>query len=46
MKLALFGAMGGTGRSIFEQALQQGHEVVAFVRDPQQLRIADPRLRI
>ena len=34
MKLVVLGASGGTGREIIGQALDQGHEVTAFVRDP------------
>ncbi len=34
MKLAIFGATGGTGRCIVEQALAGGHEVTALVRQP------------
>jgi putative NADH-flavin reductase len=36
-KLVIFGATGGTGRQIVAQALQQGHEVTAFVRSPGKL---------
>ena len=39
MKLVVFGASGGTGREIIGQALEQGHEVTAFVRDPKKLTI-------
>jgi len=46
MKLAVFGATGGTGRLIVEQALRQGHEVLAFVRDPGKFTITDARLRV
>lgn len=46
MKLVVFGATGGTGRLIVEQALQQGHDVLAFVRDPDKLRITDARLHV
>jgi uncharacterized protein YbjT (DUF2867 family) len=34
MKIAVFGAGGGTGREVVRQAHEQGHEVTAFVRDP------------
>ncbi|ELZ94073.1 NmrA family protein [Haloferax mucosum ATCC BAA-1512] len=33
MKLAVFGATGRTGRPLIEQALERGHEVVAFARN-------------
>jgi putative NADH-flavin reductase len=33
MRITVFGASGRTGRSLVEQALEHGHEVVAFVRD-------------
>jgi putative NADH-flavin reductase len=37
MKLTVFGATGGTGSQVVEQALAAGHEVRAVVRDPAQL---------
>lgn len=37
MKLAVFGASGRTGKPLVEQALAQGHEVRALVRDPAKL---------
>ena len=37
MKLAIFGATGGTGKRLVEQALAAGNQVVAFVRDPSKL---------
>lgn len=43
MKLVVFGASGGTGREIIGQALEQSHDVTAFVRDPKKLQIRDSR---
>jgi putative NADH-flavin reductase len=34
MRLLIFGATGGTGRELVRQALERGHAVTAFVRDP------------
>jgi putative NADH-flavin reductase len=34
MRIAVFGATGRTGRPLIEQALDRGHDVIAFVRDP------------
>jgi len=34
MKLVIFGATGKTGRCLIEQALEIGHHVTAFVRNP------------
>jgi putative NADH-flavin reductase len=34
MKLAIFGATGATGQLLVEQALDQGHDVTAFARNP------------
>ena len=44
MKLAVFGASGRTGRPLVEQALAQGHEVRALVRDPAKLPLQHERL--
>ncbi len=40
MKLTIFGATGGTGRCLVEQALAAGHDVTAVVRDPDRLAVA------
>ncbi|MGH8251382.1 MAG: NAD(P)-dependent oxidoreductase [Steroidobacteraceae bacterium] len=45
MKLAIFGSTGSVGRELVKQALEQGHEVTAFARDPAKLGIEHPRLR-
>jgi putative NADH-flavin reductase len=34
MRIAVFGATGRTGHPLVEQAVERGHEAVAFVRDP------------
>ena len=34
MKITVFGATGGVGRQVVEQAVAAGHDVVAVVRDP------------
>ncbi|MFR9778575.1 NAD(P)-dependent oxidoreductase [Micromonospora sp. MS34] len=37
MKLTIFGASGGIGRHLVDQALAAGHDVTAVVRDPARL---------
>src|SRR6266403_739721 len=44
MKLLILGATGQVGRLLVAQALEQGHEVVAFVRNPPKLKTASGRL--
>jgi putative NADH-flavin reductase len=46
MKLLIFGAAGGTGRHLVEQALEQGHDVTAFVRNPAKPGTAHTRLKV
>jgi putative NADH-flavin reductase len=46
MKIVIFGAAGGTGRDVVEQALAQGHEVTAFDRNPSALTIKPPMLTL
>lgn len=46
MNIAVFGATGGTGRQVVEQALAAGHQVTALVRDPARLDIQSPHLSI
>jgi len=46
MKLAIFGATGNTGIELVKQALEEGHTVSAFVRDPARLAIEDSNLTL
>ena len=45
-KLLVLGASGGTGREVVAQALRQGREVTAFVRDSGRLPVTGERLRV
>jgi putative NADH-flavin reductase len=46
MKLTISGASGKAGRHVVEQALEAGHEVTAFVRDPAKLGLSHERLGV
>lgn len=47
MKLTVFGATGGVGRHVVQQALDSGHQVTAVVRDPARLPVpAHERLEV
>ena len=46
MKLTVFGATGKTGIELITQALEKGHTVTAFVRDPSRLAIEDKGLTL
>ena len=46
MKLAVFGATGRTGVPLVEQALDRGHAVRAFARDPDDVETTDDRLTV
>ena len=45
VRVLVVGATGGTGRQLVQQALDQGHQVTAFVRDPAKLQIEHANLR-
>src|ERR1700680_246078 len=46
LRVLVIGATGGTGRQLVQQALEQGHQVTAFVRHPSKLKIAHANLRV
>jgi len=46
MRLVVFGATGKTGQEIVKQALKQGYEVTAFVRDPAKVTLEHGDLKI
>jgi putative NADH-flavin reductase len=46
MKLLIFGASGHTGRELVRQALERGHSVTAFVRQPSKLSSPHPQLQV
>jgi putative NADH-flavin reductase len=47
MRLTILGATGGTGTELVRQALVEGHDVTAVVRDPARLQVpAHERLRV
>jgi len=46
MKIALFGANGGTGRVLTAQALAAGHEVTAVTRHPETFGLSHAQLRV
>jgi putative NADH-flavin reductase len=46
MKLIVFGATGGTGRLVVEQALAVGHTVTAVARRPSAVTVQHPRLTV
>lgn len=46
MNLLIIGATGGTGRAIVRQALEQGHRVSAFARNPDRVKERHERLTV
>jgi len=46
VNIAIFGATGGTGRYLVDQALAAGHHVTALVRTPTTLPVTHERLRV
>ena len=46
MKVVLFGATGGIGKWVLKHALDEGHEVTAFVRNPKKIALQHEKLKI
>ena len=46
MKLIVLGATGGTGLEIVRQAIEHGHRVTAFVRNPERLKPFGDRIAV
>ncbi len=46
MNVLIFGATGGVGRQLVEQALEHGHTVTAFARNPAKLDLRHENLKI
>lgn len=46
LRVLIVGATGGTGRELVAQALERGHQVTAFVRNPARLGIRHERLTV
>src|SRR5688572_6672119 len=46
MRVLVFGASGATGHNLISQAVEKGHHVRAFVRDPSKLKIENKNLSI
>src|SRR5436305_14242764 len=46
MNLTVFGATGGVGREVVTQALDAGHHVTVYVRNPDKLPLAHPNLTV
>ena len=46
MRLAIFGATGGSGLELTRQALQHGYSVRVLVRNPNRLTLVNPNMRV
>jgi putative NADH-flavin reductase len=46
MRITVFGATGGTGRRLVEQAIAEGNEVIAYVRNPSKLDMENEHLTV
>ena len=46
MRLAIFGATGGTGLELTRQALEKGHSVRVLLRNPNRMPLSNDNMRI
>ena len=46
MKLLIIGGTGGTGKELIKQALEQGHNLTALVRNPAKIKMAHQNLNV
>jgi putative NADH-flavin reductase len=46
MRLAIFGATGGTGLEVTRQALEKGHSVRVLLRNPNRMPLSNEKMRI
>ncbi|MDN3451030.1 NAD(P)-dependent oxidoreductase [Planococcus sp. APC 3906] len=46
MKIIVFGATGGVGQSVVKQAVENGFEVTAFVRNPAKLEVTHANVNV
>jgi len=45
-KIVIFGATGGTGQALVQEALNNNYEVKAFVRSPEKLKVVHRNLKV
>jgi putative NADH-flavin reductase len=46
MKIVVFGASGKTGSLLVDEALTSGHDVIAYVRKPESVKLNHPNLKV
>ena len=46
MKIVVFGASGKTGSLLVDEALKSGHDVIAYVRKPESIKLEHPNLKV
>lgn len=46
MKISVLGATGATGVEVVKQLLEQGHDVIAYVRNPDKITLSNDKLTV